>query len=73
VLALDLRRGPRFTCKPGDRCGIVKRLRQKELERNLLVELDMVRRDHDTHAADAEHALDAVFAGEDVTLPHSSR
>ena len=41
--------------------------------RDLLVELEVVRRDDDAHAADAEHPLDAVLAREDVPFAHRGR
>jgi hypothetical protein len=68
VLALDLHRRPRLAREAGDRLGVAERLGQEELERDLLVELDVVRGDDDPHPADAEDALDAVLAGEDVAF-----
>ena len=43
---------------------------QYELDRDLLIELDVRRGDDDPHAAHAEHALDAVLAGEDVAFAY---
>ena len=54
--------------KRATRLGAVERLRQQELERDALVELQVRRRHHDAHAAFAEHPLDAVLAGEDLAL-----
>jgi hypothetical protein len=41
---------------------------QKELERHSRIELKMRRRDHDAHAADPEHFLDAVLSSENLPL-----
>jgi hypothetical protein len=42
-------------------------LLQHELERDELAELEVRRGDDDTHAADAEHTLDAEFPRKDVS------
>ncbi len=71
VLALDLDRGARLAREAGDGLGVAERLGQEELEGDLLVELDVVRRDDDAHAAHAEHPLDAVLAGQNVALAYA--
>ena len=68
VLALDLHRRARLAREARDGLGVAERLGQEELERDLLVELDVVRGDDDAHAAGAEDALDAVLAREDVAF-----
>ena len=49
-----------------DGLGVAQGLGKQELERDRLVELKVMRRDHDAHAALAEHPLDAVLVREDV-------
>ena len=68
VLALDPRGGPGLADEAADRLGVGERLGEQELEGDPLVELDVAGRDDDPHAAGAEHALDAVLAGDDVAF-----
>jgi hypothetical protein len=44
---------------------------RRNLSATPLVELDVMRSDDHAHAADSEHALDTVLAGEDVSLAYS--
>ena len=53
--------------------GLLERLGQEELERDLLVELHVMRGDDDPHPADAEHALDAVLAVDDLAFADAAR
>jgi hypothetical protein len=71
VLALDFHGRARFPRKAHHRILIVQRFRQQELDRDALVEVQVMRGDDNAHTADAEHAVDAVFAGEDVARRHS--
>jgi hypothetical protein len=73
VLALDLHRRPRLTSETTYGLGIAKCVRQEELERDLLVELDVMRGDDDAHATDSEDALDAVLPGEHVAFAYTCR
>ena len=68
VLARDLDGRARLAREALDRLGVAQRLREKELDRHLLVELQMKGGDDDAHPAGAEHALHAVLAGQDVAL-----
>ena len=72
VLALDLRRGARLAGEARDDLGVRRGLRQEELERDALAELEVHRRDDDAHPAAAEDALDPVLAGEDVARSRSA-
>src|SRR5262249_2095957 len=58
--------------EPRKRVGIRDGLGQQELERDLLVERHVRRRDHHAHAAFAEYALDAVLARKDIPVVHWS-
>ncbi len=68
VLALDLHGGARLALEAREGLRVGERLRQEEFQRDLLVELDVVRRDDDAHPANAEDALDAVLSRKDVAL-----
>ena len=68
VLALDLHRGPCLANKPVHDLRMTEHLRQQELERDTSLQLHVRRRDDHAHAADAEHALDAILAVEDFTF-----
>ena len=52
---------------------VAEHRRQHELDGAQLEEIDVRRRDDDAHGPDAEDALDAVLAGEDLTDPHGRR
>jgi len=52
--------------------GVLEGLGQEELERDLLIELEMVRRDDDAHATGPEDALDTVLSREDLARTHAS-
>jgi hypothetical protein len=71
MLALDLDGGPRFPSKPADHVGVSQHGGQEELDRNLLVELQMGRSHDHAHAADAQNALDAVLPREDLALSYA--
>ena len=64
VLALDADGGARLADEALALDLVLRRLGMKELDGDHLVELLVPRRDHDAHAASAEHALDDV-------LPHA--
>lgn len=70
VLALDLHGCARFPRKSRDRLRALRRLRQQELERDLVVQVDVLRSDYDAHAAGAQDLLDPVLAGQDVAFAH---
>ena len=66
VLAANLDRRSPFANEARNDVGVLRHLRVEELDRHLLVEMK-VRRGHDgPHAADPQHALDAIFADEDL-------
>ncbi len=67
VLALQANRRLRFAEESLDCFLALERAGQEELERDLLLELNVRRRDDDTHATDAEDRVHAVLPGEDVT------
>src|SRR5262249_41035804 len=71
VLALDLDGGARLASEPRHGLWIRERLREQELHRDALVQLDVPPGDDDAHAADAEHLVDAVLPGEHVALANS--
>ena len=68
VLALDLDRGARLLLEASHRSGVCQCVRQQELDRHPLVELQVVRGDDDAHAARTEHPVHAVLACEDIAL-----
>ena len=45
---------------------------KRELDRDALLELQVIRGDDDSHASRSEHALDAVFADDDVAFAYSN-
>ena len=49
--------------------GAVERGGVQKLERNALIELQVVGCDNDAHPAHAEDPLDTVFSGEQIALP----
>jgi hypothetical protein len=59
-----LHRSPRLAQKPTDHLGAVEHVGQEELDRDLLSELKVVRRDDDAHASLAQDSVDPIFAGE---------
>ena len=65
MLALDLHRRARLPLEARDGLPARQGLGEEELQRHLLVELEVVRGDDHAHAPDAEDALDAILAGED--------
>ena len=64
VLAADLHRGAPLLEEAGHGLAVGHDLRQEELHRDPLVELQVRRRHHHAHPARAEHPLDPVFPGE---------
>lgn len=66
VLALDLHRRPRLALEAPHRLGVGEHLGQEKLQRDLLVELEVMRLHDDPHAADAEHLVDTVLSGENL-------
>ncbi len=71
VLALDLDRGPGFPRETRHGFGVPEGLGQEELQRDFLVEMDVMSGDDHAHAADSKNTLDAIFAGEDIALAYS--
>ncbi len=64
MLALDLDGRARFSGEAGATASaLLERLRQQELDGDPLVELEVIGRHDDAHAALPEHTLDAVLAG----------
>jgi hypothetical protein len=70
VLAVDANRGARLAQEALHDLGVARDLGQEELERDALVELLVDRRHHHAHAALAEHAVDPVLAGDEVSNAH---
>ncbi len=68
VLALDLDCCARLTREPRDGFCVGQRLGQHELDRHLLVQLQVARGDHDAHSPNTQHALDAVLAGQHLAF-----
>ena len=66
VVALQPHRRAGLAREALDEPGLREPQREHELERDLLVELQVRRRDHDAHAAHAEDAVDPVLAGQHV-------
>src|SRR5262249_38090218 len=68
VLALDLDRGARLPREPLHRFTVTERVRQEELDRDSLVELDVMRRDDDAHSPGTQYSVHAVLFGEDLAF-----
>ena len=66
VLALQLDGGPGLAREPADDLGVLEGIGEQELEGDELLELEVLGRDDQPHAALAEDVLDPVLAGEDV-------
>ena len=66
VLALDARGGLRLANEALDDVVALHGVGQEHLQRDHLVERDVARREHDAHAALADHLLDAVLASDHV-------
>ena len=62
VLALDLHRRARLALEARDHVAAGKRLRQEELDRDRLVELKMLRQNHDSGAALTENPIHSELA-----------
>lgn len=71
VLALYLHRRARFSSEPRDGLAIGEGLRQQELDCDAVIELLVACGDDHAHAARTEDLLDAVFAGEQISLSNS--
>jgi len=67
VLAPQSRRRARLAKKSSDERMVGERFVGHELQRDRHIEPDVARRDHDAHAARAQHALDAVLPREDLS------
>ena len=70
MLALETDRGARLAHEALDVALAGQGMRQDELQRDGLVEIDVPCRNDDAHAAGPEHALDTVLAGDDVAGSH---
>ncbi len=70
VVALEAHGGPRLAREALDQPRVREAPGEHELERHLLIELQVRRRDDDAHPTDAEDAVDAVLAGEHLPLHH---
>jgi hypothetical protein len=68
MLALHLHRVASFARESSDCLGVAERLRQKELERHPLVELNVMCSDDHAHSSRPQHPLDAVLTGEHVAF-----
>jgi len=68
VLALDLDRGPRLARETFHCLWIGQGVRQQELERYALVQLQMGRGHDHAHPALAEHALDPELSGQNLAF-----
>lgn len=66
-LALDLDGGASLTREAGDRLGVLQSLGHEKLQRDRLVELNVVRGDDDSHSPHPEDPLDTVLAREHLT------
>ena len=66
VLALQRRGRARLAQEAGHCLPIGDHTRRHQLDRHLLAELDVLHQEDDTHPADAQNRLHAVFSGEDV-------
>ena len=64
LVAVDEGRRLRFAEKPLRSFRVSRGLREEDLDRDLLLELEVRRRDDDAEPADTERAVDAVLAGE---------
>jgi hypothetical protein len=45
---------------------------QHELDRDSVVQVDVMRRDHNTHTSRSQHLVDAVLARQDISFPYPS-
>ncbi len=70
VLALDLHRGARLAQEALGERARLRRLRQQQLDRDPLLQLEVGRGDDDAHPAGADHPLDAVLPGDDLPRSH---
>ena len=66
MLALDARRRPRLRREALDRLVVLERSRLQRLDRDALLELQVVRLEDNAHAPDGEHAVDAIFPRDDL-------
>ena len=66
VLALDLHRRPGLADETGHGFGAPERLGEQELDGHPLVELQVVRRDDDPHAAHAQDPFDPILARQNI-------
>src|SRR5262249_2895757 len=73
VFVLDADRGLRLATEARDGFRVREHLREEKLDRDFVVELDVLRGDDDAHAPDSEHLADAVFAGENFAFTYRSR
>ncbi len=62
VLVLELRRGARLAQEPLDGDRLVDETLGEQLQRHRRAQVDVLGREHRTHPATADHALDAVLA-----------
>src|SRR5262249_4947161 len=67
VLAADLHGRAPLAKEARHHLSASLRLREEQLDRDALVELDVRGRDYDSHASDSEHALDTILANEHVS------
>ena len=73
MLGVNLHRGSGLAQEPRRNVRRRRGLRQKELERHALLEVQMRGGDDDAHPSDAEDSLDAVLAGDDVPFLDRAR
>src|SRR5581483_9126008 len=66
LLALDLRRGARLAEEPLERVAAPLQARREQLDRDRLIEMEVMREQDDAHAAFAEQTLDPEAAGENI-------
>ena len=72
VLSLDLGRRPGLLEKAADEDGLLEGLGQQELQRDPLVELEVMRGDDDAHPARPQDALDTVLARQHHAGPNAA-
>ncbi len=73
VLARDLARGLGLAAEALDELSVLEHLGEQEFQRDLLVELEVGRRDDDAHAALSEDPIDTVFPREHRAGSHCAQ